>query len=173
MTPIRREVGYVRDVKGTAIFSDCSRFRYVLTRSWNDEKPKLCFIGLNPSIATAEINDPTIRRCMGYAMDWGLGGILMLNLFAYRATDPADMFKARKRGVDITGGRRNYFEAMREYISEYQAALTIAAWGNHGGGRGREALREIPRIHYLRLNANRSPAHPLYLPSDLRPTLWT
>lgn len=157
------------EMTGTAEFSDDMRFRYTLTRTWSTA-PKLCFIGLNPSTATAETNDPTIRRCIGYAVQWGHGGLLMLNLYAFRATAPKDMFAARKRGVDIIGGERNYFEAMARDIHDHNVSLTIGAWGNHGGSRGINAIHAIVRdLHYLAKNADGSPKHPLYLKSDLVP----
>lgn len=133
----------------------------------------LCVIGLNPSTATAEVNDPTIRCCIRCAEQWGNGGLLMLNLFAFRATLPADMWAEKKRGNDIIGGPSNYFSAMREYIAEYECSLVLAAWGNHGGDRGRLALTEIPNLHYLMLNADGSPHHPLYLPAVLKPTAFS
>jgi hypothetical protein len=89
-------------MNGTAEFSECQRFRYTLTRTWGIEQ-KLCVVGLNPSTATADVNDRTIRRCMDYAKRWGHGGLLMLNLFAYRTAFPSEMWEARARGVDIIG----------------------------------------------------------------------
>jgi hypothetical protein len=155
-------------MNGTAEFSECQRFRYTLTRTWGIEQ-KLCVVGLNPSTATADVNDRTIRRCMDYAKRWGHGGLLMLNLFAYRTAFPSEMWEARARGVDIIGGERNYYDALRGYIDHHCCPIVLAAWGRHGGERGRAALRQLPRLHYLALNSDDSPKHPLYLKGDLKP----
>jgi hypothetical protein len=153
---------------GSAEFSDCMRFRYTLTRKWSTA-PILCVIGLNPSTATEAVDDPTIRRCIGYAKAWDYGGLLMLNIFAYRATLPSDMWAAARRGVDIIGGERNYYEAMGEYIRQYQAVMTLAAWGREGGERGRGVQKNLPNLYCLGVNSDRSPKHPLYLRADLKP----
>ena len=91
----------------------------------------------------------------------------MLNLFAYRTPSPTEMFAARKRGVDIIGGPENYFDAIQAKIN--QTAIAVAAWGRHSGGRGIDALCHLKRLHYLALNADGSPKHPLYLKADLKP----
>ena len=78
-------------VNKNAIFSDCRKYRYVLSRTWNDKKKTILFIGLNPSTADEKIDDPTIRRCINYAQNWGYGSLLMVNLFAYRATIPTEL----------------------------------------------------------------------------------
>ena len=70
-----------------ATFSDDRVHRYALWRIWDESLPKVLFIGLNPSTATETKNDPTIRRCMGYAKDWGYGGYIMGNIFAFRSSD--------------------------------------------------------------------------------------
>ena len=74
-----------------AFFSNCKKYRYTLWRIWDKNKPYAVFIGLNPSVADATIDDPTIRRCIKYAKDWNLGGLYMLNLFSYIATNPKEM----------------------------------------------------------------------------------
>lgn len=90
-------------VNGGAHFSRCRRYRYALWRQWQAAGPMLMLIGLNPSTADAERNDPTIRRCIGFAHDWGFGGVWVLNLFAWRATLPADL----KAAADPVGPRAN------------------------------------------------------------------
>ena len=77
-----------------AIFSSDRIFRYILWRTWNEQNGHLMVIGLNPSTADETQDDPTIRRCVGFARQWGYGGLYMLNLFAYRATDPSELMKA-------------------------------------------------------------------------------
>ena len=80
-------------IRKTADISDCGAYRYRLTREWSD-KPLLPFVMLNPSDANAEIDDPTIRRCMGFARAWGYGGIVVGNLYAFRTPYPETLWKA-------------------------------------------------------------------------------
>src|ERR1051326_3107500 len=75
-------------LRGTAEFDAEKIYRYTLTRAWNDGKDRLLFIMLNPSTATAEIFDPTVRRCYGWARDWDFGALEVCNLYALRSTDP-------------------------------------------------------------------------------------
>lgn len=157
------------EIRGSAEFSPDSRFRYELTREWDDRLPRCCFIGLNPSTADASVNDPTIRRCMGFARAWGYGSLLMLNLYAFRTPSPKALFEARKNCVDIIGGPSNYFGIMRSRIKNHQVKLTIAAWGKDGKSRGEDALCHIEGLHYLALNSDKTPKHPLYLKAELVP----
>lgn len=125
------------------------------------------FIGLNPSTATAEKDDPTIRRCVAFARAWGHEALCMTNLFAYRATDPSIM----KEAPDPVGPG-NDATLLR---LAHGAGIVIAAWGVHGTYQGRDQAvrRLIPAMHYLSLTKAGSPGHPLYLPGNLRPTAWT
>jgi len=149
----------------SAVISECKKYRYSLVREWASNRP-CCFIGLNPSTADAGNDDQTIRRCIGFAREWGCGSLHMYNLFAYRATDPAAMFSARKKGVDIVGPRNDEF---LESVMD-SGALIIAAWGTHGSqsetGKG---LIETGLVQHLGLNKNGSPKHPLYLRKDTKP----
>ena len=148
-----------------AAITDCGRYRYALGRHWDEALPPVVFIGLNPSTADAEQDDPTIRRCIGFAKAWGFGGLVMLNLFAYRATQPADMMAA----ADPVGPQSDHY-----LTTLASRATVVAAWGANGTFRQRgEAVRAmLPRLHYLRLTKGGQPQHPLYLPGDLRPVLW-
>ncbi len=80
-----------------ANFSRCRRYRYTLWRIWDPKQQPVMMIGLNPSTADAQSNDPTIRRCIGFARDWDAGGLIMTNLFAFRATYPTDLKRRRSR----------------------------------------------------------------------------
>ena len=82
-------------IKKSAILSDCRIYRYSLTRTWDVNKKYVLFIGLNPSTADENYDDPTIRRCVDYAHRWGYGGLVMTNLFAFRATLPIDLKNAK------------------------------------------------------------------------------
>lgn len=150
-----------------ANFSRCRRYRYTLWRRWDSSRPLVMIIGLNPSTADARQNDPTIRRCIGFARDWGYGGLVVTNLFAFRATYPADL----KATSDPVGPRNDVW--LRRMAG--QVEMIVAAWGNDGtwlnrGVRVRQMLAR--RLFCLRLNAAGQPAHPLYLPAGLKPITW-
>jgi hypothetical protein len=154
----------------TAVITPCGTYRYRLERIWDPEKKKVAFIGLNPSTADANLDDPTIRKCVAFADRWGYGGIIMVNLFAYRATEPKVMMAFRMaRGPE----NAQHIEAVMS-----EAAVVIAAWGANGTHLGRDLevkhmfRMSMAPLHYLRLNAGGTPAHPLYLPGKLEPQLW-
>lgn len=149
-----------------ATFSDCRKYRYTLNRRWvHGVAPvnMVAFIGLNPSTADETLNDPTIRRCIQFAKDWGFGGLVMLNLFAYRATDP----KVMKAVVDPVGRKNN--EAIVDVA--IQVGGVICAWGTHGIHMGRaSAVRSLladfgVSVQHLGLTKDGHPKHPLYLKS--------
>ncbi len=150
-------------VERSAEFSPCGYYRYWLARMWSPERPCVMFVGLNPSTADDKRDDPTVRRFIHYARDWGYGGVLVLNLFAFRATDPSDLFRA----ADPIGPENDAALARGQSI----AALVVAAWGNHGThlARAAEVLPALRNPHYLRINRTGQPAHPLYLPKCLKP----
>ena len=150
-----------------AHFSRCRSFRYALWREWDVDGPKVLMIGLNPSTADASRNDPTIRRCIGFARQWGFGGVWVLNLFAYRATYPADL----RAAPDPVGPRND--EWIRRVARKVDRA--VAVWGNDGGFMQRSTrVRAMlgDRLEVIRLNAGGEPAHPLYLPAHLCPVAW-
>jgi hypothetical protein len=136
-------------------------WRYALWRAWDPDRPTVAFVGLNPSTADETLDDPTIRRCIGFAKSWGYGGLYMLNLFAFRATDPADM----KAAADPVGPYND--EALSYRQSRCQ--LTVAAWGVHGGFKGRadHVLSHVlvsDAVYCLGKTKDGFPKHPLYLP---------
>lgn len=148
-----------------ATISPCGLYRYSLWRKWAPG-PMCVFIGLNPSTADATLDDPTIRRCVGFSKTWGFGGLMMLNLFAYRATDPADM-KAAKDPIGPDNDEALHF-------AHSNTTTVVAAWGAHGTfqGRDQQVRAMLPRLQYLRLTKDGHPGHPLYLPANLRPVPW-
>lgn len=149
-----------------AVFSPCRRYRYALHRVWEPARGVAMFVGLNPSTADEKADDPTIRRCIAFARAWGFGALCMTNLFAYRATQPADML-----AQDDPVGPENdeYLQALAA-----TAGVVVAAWGVHGthGGRHSAVRAMLPSLHYLRLTKDGHPGHPLYLPASLRPVAW-
>ena len=149
-----------------ARFSRCRKFRYTLERSWKTGNGTVLFIGLNPSTADHHGDDPTIRRCVRFARDWGFHKLIVANLFAYRATYPEDLLNAQE-----PVGSRNDIWIQSSYRS---AQLTVACWGNHGSyiDRSTNIRKQLPRLHYLKMNHSGQPAHPLYLCATATPLLW-
>lgn len=122
---------------------------------------------LNPSTADETVDDPTIRRCIGYAKSWNYGGVVVSNLFALRATDPREL----KTAVDPIGPENDF--ALKTCMEE--SALCVCAWGNHGSLYGRSAaVRDIlgPGLHCLRVSKQGEPVHPLYQKRDLQPIVF-
>ena len=152
----------------SCVFSPCRVYRYRLDIRW-EEGPLCNFIMLNPSTADEIANDPTVERCERRARKWGYAGLIVTNLFAFRATNPCVM----KAAADPVGPEndRHIFNAA------YDAGMVLCGWGNHGchGGRSkavREMLREA-RIECFALTtcANGEPGHPLYVSYDVKPKL--
>lgn len=159
-----------------AVISDCSRYRYSLCRSWAPDVGTVLFVMLNPSTADAREDDPTIRRCIGFARSWGYGRIDVVNLFAWRATNPEEL-----RGVADPIGPNND----GHILSNARAAkLVVCAWGAHGEIDGRDEtvvrlLRSRVRVggqpiklHILGLTKGAAPRHPLYVRGDVQPERW-
>ena len=150
-----------------AVFSECRRWRYLLWRRWDESLPVANFLMLNPSTADEFKLDPSCTRARVYAERWGYGALIVTNLFGWRATDPEEM-KAVRDPVG-PGNDRAILRAARE------SALVVCAWGNHGAHLGRSsavrALLEKGGIapRFLRMNGSGEPAHPLYLPGNLKP----
>lgn len=153
-------------MEGRADFSECGRYRYSLSRLWDSTKGAVLFVMLNPSTADAEVLDPTVRRCLGYAVDWGFGELLVANLFALRSTDPKALYEAD----DPIGAEND------QYIAEMneRADLTVIAWGNYGAllKRSDAVLQVLEDPCYLKMNKSGHPSHPLYLSKDLKPVLY-
>lgn len=153
--------------RGTAQFSDCGRYRYLLTRTLDEGNGSCLFIMLNPSTADAEQDDPTIRRCISFARRWGMAELRVVNLFALRATYPVELL----RTVDPVGSENDEVIAREPG----RADLVISAWGNHGAHRDRS--NEVRRllsaagteVMQLGITASGEPRHPLYVPSDRKP----
>jgi len=150
-------------LKNTASLSRCRQYRYALWRTWDDSLGSVMFVGLNPSTADETADDPTLVRCMNYARSWGYGGVCMANLFAYRATEPADM----KAAVEPVGRQNNRW--LTKLAGE--STLLVAAWGNDGGylNRSHKVLRLLPGMYCLAINKTGEPAHPLYQKASLTP----
>ena len=150
-----------------ATFSSCRKYRYSLSRIWDKKKKYVLFIGLNPSTADEEVDDPTIRRCINYAKNWGYGGFMMVNLFAYRTTLASNLKKV-KYPVGIENDQ--YIVTLSK-----KADITVAAWGNNGNfySRDKQVLSLVSNLMCLKINKSGQSAHPLYLNKDLKLTRFT
>ena len=158
-----------------ATLSPCRKYRYALWREWDATKPTVIFCGLNPSTADETVDDPTVRRELAYARDWGFGRYVKLNAYGLRSTDPKGLWRVDDPvGPDnLLAIKRHYFEASRQ-----PGALFVAAWGNNIREREAYELRRMLRlegvtVHALKLTKQGNPQHPLYLPKDLVPFEWT
>lgn len=160
-------------MRSAAHLSDCGSYRYWLSRVWDDSKPSVCFVMLNPSTADASQDDPTIRRCLGFAKLWGGGALHVVNLFALRATNPGDL----RRHPDPVGPFNDaailtITASVPGVGGSAERLAVVAAWGAHGGYRGRDGavlakLRDKGiRTHCLGRTAAGQPRHPLYVRAD-------
>jgi hypothetical protein len=149
-----------------ASFSPDRRHRYLLWRDTGSGHGTALFIGLNPSTAAESVNDPTIRRCITFSRNWGFSRLIVANLFAYRATKPADL-----RSSNEPIGPLN--DQWIEFASR-TADLTIAAWGNDGLwlGRHRSVLPLLVRPMCLGMTKQLAPRHPLYVHGGQQPMLY-
>lgn len=145
-----------------AYFSPDRIYRYWLLRVWDERLPLVASIGVNPSTADERLNDPTIRKDIGFASRLGFGGLLKLNVGAYRATDPRKWRKAADPIGDLNSARH-----LAEYIDQFNVGTAIAAWGKNGNyfiGRCEAIAREIPDLYCFGRNDDGSPRHTLMLP---------
>lgn len=158
-----------------AVMSDCGVYRYRLWRSWCEELPRCVFVMLNPSTADAAVLDPTVRRCVTFARDWGCGSLDVVNLFALRSTDPRELRKVQDP-VGL-GNDDAILQAARG------AEVVVLAWGGWGMVRGREHSRawEVEallgragvRASVLGATGDGQPRHPLYLSKKAQRVEWS
>jgi hypothetical protein len=159
------------DAPSVAVYSDCERYRYVLTRVWDGRGGRALFVMLNPSTATEVQNDPTVERCERRARALGFGAFRVVNIFAWRATDPRDM----RAAADPVGPGND--AAIGD--SAVWADRIVCAWGAHGAHLRRGAaverlLRATGReLTVLGLTKAGHPQHPLYIGYDRQPVVWT
>lgn len=164
------------DMGSSAIISPCERYRYHLVRTWDAAKPPMIFVMLNPSTADHMQDDPTIRKCIGFARKYNCGAVEVFNLFAYRATKPADLKAA---GWDV--GPRNdsiILTRLHAIKQRWGNIAVVLAWGANARGRPQRAIEMVYklqdngyRLQCLKLLDDNTPAHPLMLPysCDLQP----
>jgi len=155
-------------IERDAHFSECRTWRYTLDRSWNYWKPFLLWILLNPATANAEVDDPTNRRGIRYAQEWGYGSLTFCNLFAFRTAYPSELKKASDPiGPDNDG---------MIMINARRADKIMIGWGNHGDymNRSDEVLDMLEdyKLYCLTQNKSGQPKHPLYCKADMKPVLF-
>lgn len=163
-------------VNKSADVSECGRYRWWLRRSWTiwenglrvRGKGVCTFVMLNPSTADETVDDPTIRRCVGFAQSWGYDTLSVRNLFPWRATDPRELFNAKS----VTGGHRGDSELLAACTGD----LLVCAWGaNVPFVRDKEALDlfgdQFPGVPLYCLGVTKTgkPRHPLYVKGDTQP----
>ncbi len=155
------------------VFSPCRKYRYTLRCRWDElfpEKP-IAWIGLNPSTADELQLDPTLTRIKGFSSSFGFNCFYMLNIFAFRATDPNEM----KRQADPVGPENDrYILEICRFCTNLNSSTVVAAWGNHGSflDRSEEVVSMLKskgtRLMCLKVSKAGNPVHPLYLPGDCR-----
>lgn len=168
-------MSYESNSQSGAIISPCQRYRYRLWRVWNPDLPPLCFVMLNPSTADASQDDPTIRKCVGFAKRLGFGAIEVANLFAWRATYPEELLRADDPvGPTNDAAIRNAAETVVA-----RGGQVVCAWGANGQKHPARVqhVRELLLFsgipaYVLRLSKTGAPWHPLMLPYSCELKEW-
>jgi hypothetical protein len=160
-------------VAGTAEFGGVNQeYRYRLTRVWDEGKPRVLFVMMNPSTADPTVDDPTVAKCCRFAGAWGYGGIFVGNSFAYRATDQKQLMAVS----DPIGPEND-----RHLIAMAKAAATVVFAYGEPHKRLRYRGPDVARLlmskagvkpYALRFTKAGAPCHPLYLPETLKPIVW-
>ncbi|MBW4580552.1 MAG: DUF1643 domain-containing protein [Tildeniella nuda ZEHNDER 1965/U140] len=152
-----------------AEFDPTGHYRYLLWRSWDQQADRVGFVMLNPSRADAVVNDPTLRRCLGFARSWGYGALEVVNLFAYCSADPT----ALCRVADPIGSENDrYLAAFAQRVDHI-----ILAWGNGGALRSRDRavmtlLDGRKPVSCLGMTKLGQPRHPLYSQREVQRAAW-
>lgn len=168
------QLSLAQDQAKTATISPCGRYRYSLGRRWVENSALVLWVMLNPSTADHEKDDPTIAKITKFTKRFGYGAFAVVNLYAYRATDPKAMFAAQKSGVDIVGPDND------KWIAEIadESRVIIVAWGaNAEWSRVRKAMPFIDSVNLgvdcLSVTKSGHPGHPLYLPDCSERMDWS
>lgn len=159
-------------VKSSAVWGGARQeYRYRLSRCWDDSKPTVAFLMMNPSVAAENVDDRTVARCRHFAEDWGYGRLLVGNSFAYRCTDQKRLLET----LDPVGPDNDqHLLAMAA-----EADLIVVAYGKPAPrlrARGIQMITMLRQhgyqLHVLKLSKDGTPQHPLYLPGSLVPVPW-
>lgn len=172
-------------VRLSATLTHDGRYRVSLVRRWHfpelldlpSTDAPLTFIMLNPSTADGTVDDPTIRRCVGFARALDLAGIVVLNLYSYRATKPADLWQAQRDGVDVVGEHTDRLIASAAARCTTYGTPLVAAWGANAKADRVAQVRDLvdsvgARLTALGSTAAGAPRHPLYVHGDTVPAPW-
>ncbi len=154
-------VDLFNQIDSGAGFSLNRKYRYVLWRIWDNSKPFVMFIGLNPSTANEATDDPTIRRVVSFANRWGYGGVYMTNLFAFVTAYPEKL----KECDDPLGANNKW---LKEFAKKCERI--IFAWGSFP--ESKERAKEVMQLfdgYALMINKDGSPRHPLYVKGNTNP----
>ena len=155
-----------------AEFSKCRKYRYSLWRIWDTDKPLVMVVGLNPSTANENTDDPTIRSISRIANSNGFGGVCMMNCFAFISTDP-DLLEVNLANALVENVDAN--DVFLEYVAE-KCSDVVFAWGSFPivkeSGRDIQLSKMFPNAKCLAINKNGSPKHPLYCKSDTQFIEW-
>jgi hypothetical protein len=153
------------NVGSSAGFSKCGKYRYWLKRTWDSLLPTVTWIMLNPSKAGATQNDPTVRKCIKFSKDWHFGGLVVVNLYAYCATDPSNLPEV------FPDAEMAANDAV--ILQMCEGRQVIAAWGADPRAVEREPammrLLSASRVACLKTTKDGHPWHPLYVAGDVRP----
>lgn len=159
-------------VEGWARWSRCRRYRTALGRRWSEQGGRVAFVALNPSTADADHDDPTLRRCRGFAVREGAGELVVVNLFGLRATHPRDLWASAEPVGPSTD------RVLREVLPGCDRV--VVCWGALPGRavpRARSVLRRLDAwgatVCHLGTTRGGHPRHPLYLPRDAPLQAWT
>jgi hypothetical protein len=159
----RHKQNSMAGIESGAVFDVSGRYRYALWRAWSTYNPRIAFILLNPSTADEERNDPTIRRCIGFARAWKFGSVEVVNLFAYRATGAKELLKID----DPVGEENNYYLIQ----AVERCSTVVVGWGIRGTLLGRDSqvlslLAGRKDKFCLGITKDGQPRHPLYVKGD-------
>ena len=150
-------------MKKDAIISLCKKYRYQLLREWDEDRPSVLFIMLNPSTADANVDDPTICRVINFAKTWGYGGVYVGNLYAFRSTNP----KALRDKNDPIG---------KDNVQHIQTLIGLADKVIYAWGRDKKEPYWLSNLvdtpYCIDISKKGGPKHPLYLKGDLLPKLY-
>lgn len=156
-------------MKRNAVIDSTGLYRYSLEREWEPTAPRLAFVMLNPSLADAITDDPTLRRCISFAQSWGYGSLEIVNLFAYRASRPTIL----KQITDPIGSENDRY--LKKAVD--LADKIIVAWGNQGILKNRAKvvlhwLDGFDTLYCLGITQRGYPRHPLYVKSSTKPVYY-
>ncbi|MFF7764272.1 DUF1643 domain-containing protein [Streptomyces griseorubiginosus] len=168
MTTTRKRT---RDIQRAATLSPCGDYRYLLIREWGSSSRTAVFVLLNPSTADAERDDATTRRCINYAQDWDCGSMWIVNLYAWRARHPANLWET----PDPIGPQNDHYLATAAAVAADSGGPLVAGWGTEARPDRVSAILNLPgleRLSALALTQSGQPHHPLRLDQTLTPMPW-